>query len=121
VICMKKVLKITIIFITIFMILCQCVPVKAYVDIEPYNPRESGDVGNGIVFANKVKRVLGIIRNIGIAVSVISLSIIGLREMLGSVEEKSRIKDSIPGYLLGLFLVVCMTVLPSILYNAFAQ
>ena len=44
--------------------------------------------------------------------------VIGIREMTASVEEKSIIKQSMPGYIIGAVLVMAMTTLPSIIYNA---
>ena len=65
----------------------------------------------------KAKRVLGIIRNLGIIVSVIALMIIGIREITASVEEKSIIKASLPGYILGVVLIAAVTILPSLIYE----
>ena len=65
----------------------------------------------------KTKIILGYIRSIGIIVSVIALMIIGIRQMTASAEEKSIIKESMPGYVIGLIMVVAVTVLPSIIYD----
>ena len=43
--------------------------------------------------------------------------IIGIKEMIGSVEEKSKIKDALPGYIMGVLLIASMTTLPNIIYN----
>ena len=58
-----------------------------------------------------------VIRNIGLVVSVLSLMIIGIREMFSSAEEKSIIKQSMPGYILGAIMIGAITTLPSIIYN----
>lgn len=58
-----------------------------------------------------------VIRNIGLVVSVLSLMIIGIREMFSSAEEKSIIKQSMPGYILGAIMIGAITMLPSIIYN----
>lgn len=79
---------------------------------------EPGDVKvNQEVIGDKASVITTVIRNIGIAVSVISLMIIGIREMLASAEEKSVIKQSMPGYLIGVFMIAAITTLPSIIYN----
>ena len=57
------------------------------------------------------------IRAIGIVVSVIALIVIGIRQITASAEEKSIIKEAMPGYILGLILVVSITFLPTIIYN----
>ena len=61
--------------------------------------------------------ILGIIQAIGIVVSVIALMIIGLRSMTGSLEEKSKYKEALPGYILGLVMVVAITTIQNIIYN----
>ena len=66
---------------------------------------------------NRTKRILGIIRGIGIVVSVIALMVIGIKEITGSIEEKSAIKKAMPVYVLGVIMVVAVTTLPSIIYQ----
>lgn len=66
---------------------------------------------------DKVGPVLGFIQAIGTVISVIALMIIGFRTLTGSIEEKSAYKESLPGYLIGVFLLFAMTTIPSIIYN----
>ena len=68
-------------------------------------------------FNNKGKVVVAAIRGIGIVVAIISLMVIGIKQMTASVEEKSIIKQAMPGYILGVILVVSITFLPTIIYN----
>lgn len=65
----------------------------------------------------KAEVIIALIRNAGIVVSVIALMIIGIKEMTAGVEEKSAIKQALPGYLLGVIMVVSITMLPSIIYR----
>ena len=68
-------------------------------------------------FNNTAKTIVAAIRAIGIVVSVIALIVIGIRQITASAEEKSIIKEAMPGYILGLILVVSITFLPTIIYN----
>lgn len=68
-------------------------------------------------FNNKAKTVVAAIRGIGIVVSIVALLIIGIRQMTASVEEKVIMKQAMPGYILGVILVVSITFLPTIIYN----
>ena len=68
-------------------------------------------------YINKANIIATVIRNIGIAVSVIALMIIGIREMTASAEEKSIIKQSMPGYILGAIMVGAISFLPSLIFN----
>lgn len=66
---------------------------------------------------DRVKTVVAAIRAIGIVVSVVALLLIGIRQITASAEEKSIIKEAMPGYILGLILVASITFLPTIIYN----
>ena len=84
------------------------------VDPDDYEPSVDTLATNYEVIIDKI---ITIIRNVGIVVAVIALMIIGIKYLVGSVEERAEYKKSIPGYLLGVFLVVAMTTIPSIIYN----
>lgn len=66
---------------------------------------------------DKVGPILAFIQAIGTVVSVIALMIIGFRTLTGSLEEKSAYKESLPGYVIGIFLLFSMTTIPNIIYN----
>ncbi len=66
----------------------------------------------------KVGVVLGAIRNFSAVVSVIALMIIGLKYMLGSVEEKANYKATMMPYIIGCVMAVAGTTLVSFIYDA---
>ena len=115
---MKKILKIAIILIMILTIQIQMNYCYAAVfddvdsKIQTYKPDEVGDETQ---LVDKISIIAVVIRNVGIAIAVIALMIIGIRNMLASAEEKSIIKQSLPGYLVGIVLVVSISLLPSII------
>lgn len=140
---MKKVLRITIILIMIFTIFANltsvyAVPEKgtnAYDGRGQISIQSSGiklakwssqstdwwkptdpDIGEK-EFISKANIITTVIRNIGIVISVIALMIIGIREMTASAEEKSIIKQAMPGYILGAIMVGAISFLPSLIYN----
>ena len=143
---MKKVLKITIILIMIFTMFAQvsmtfAAQTKGTSDSGGgIQPSSSGSSAGGKAstkwsdkstdwwkptdpnigeknLVDKANVITTVIRNIGIVVSVIALMIIGIREMTASVEEKSIIKQSMPGYILGAVMVGAISFLPSLIYN----
>lgn len=61
--------------------------------------------------------ILGVINTIGIVTSVATLMILGIKYMLGSVEEKAEYKKTMGMYLIGAFLVMSVTTVPNILYK----
>lgn len=60
--------------------------------------------------------LLGYINVIGIVISVIVLVVIGIKYMLGSVEEKAEYKKTMMGYLIGALLLFMTTTIANILY-----
>lgn len=66
---------------------------------------------------NAVGKILGTIRNIGIIISVIVLMIIGIKYMLGSVEEKANYKETLLPYLIGDIILLAGTVIPDTIYK----
>lgn len=78
----------------------------------------ASDLTNGITI-NKTKAkeaegignvIFGIVRVIGIILSVGTLMLLGIKYMLGSVEEKAEYKKSFGIYILGATLVFAVTV-----------
>lgn len=85
---------------------------------EDYDPKPN-EANPGNKYSNKVGIVLGVIRAVGIVVSVISLMIIGIKLMTLSIEEKANYKELLPGYIFGVVLVIAFSVIPSIVYDMF--
>ena len=65
---------------------------------------------------NATNNILGIIQAVGTVVSVGALIAIGIKYMLGSVEEKAEYKKAIIPYIVGFFLLVSATTLPNLIY-----
>ena len=74
------------------------------------------DVGENEI-SKRANVIVTAIRNIGLILSVVALMVIGFKEMTASIEEKSIIKQALPGYLIGIIMVVTITSLPLLIYN----
>ena len=68
-------------------------------------------------FVGKAEGILSFIQTIGVIISVIILIVIGIKYMLGSVEEKANYKNAMIPYLIGALLVFSVTTLPQIIYK----
>lgn len=118
----KKVfLSIIIIILAIFMNVPICTATVPDVTTNPSAWEPASD-GTRDKLPSKVEgivgKVLGAIQTIGIVVSIIALMLIGIKTMYGSVEEKSAYKEALPGYILGLIMVVAITTIPNLIYSA---
>lgn len=87
-------------------------------DIDPnsYLPSDAGTQGFDRL-SHKVGYVLAFIRNLSAVVSVIALMIIGVRYILGSLEEKAEYKKTFMKYVIGCVLAVSTTTFVSFIYN----
>ena len=116
---MKKTIKIiSILFLLIMIIFSITTNVQADIDINPsdYNPGmpTAQEGGRVITMAGKI---LGIVRNCGAIASIVVMSIIGLKYMLASLDEKANYKENMIPYIVGCALLATCTTIPSIIYN----
>ena len=65
----------------------------------------------------KVKVILNVISVIGIIAGVITLTIIGVKYMLGSVQEKAEYKKTMFSYLIGAILLVSICTIVQFIYR----
>lgn len=86
---------------------------------DDYNPSDSpvtaDDAG---LFLDKVGLILGFVRNISVIIAVISLMLIGIKYMLGSVEEKANYKATMWPYVVGCILAAGGTTIVTFIYNS---
>lgn len=116
---MKKNIKIiAILFLLVLLIFSATTYVQADIDINPekYNPGKLTleESKRAVTMAGKV---LKIVRTCGVIVAMIAVSIIGLKYMLASLDEKAKYKENAIPYIVGCALLVLCTSLPSIIYN----
>ena len=111
----KKQFKIIITFFLVFMLFlmfnkCFADPAKinTSINIGTHDAQGSQEVGN---------KIFGIVRVIGILVSVGALSLIGIRYMLSSVEEKAEKKKALVYYVIGAVLVFGISNFAQFFYN----
>ncbi len=62
-------------------------------------------------------RIIGVIMIIGTIVAVATLMVLGIKYMLGSVEERAEYKQTMKPYLIGVFLTFATCTLLTIIYN----
>ena len=88
------------------------------IDPTNYNPHDKDISGSDADIAiQRGGKILGVIRNISIIISVLVLMVIGIKYMLGSVEEKANYKATMLPYIVGVFMIVSGTSLISLIYD----
>jgi hypothetical protein len=111
---MKKSSKI--IIIALLVIIAMLVATSVYA-VNP-NSIVVNTAGNGV---NTIKSVggtvLGYVRIVGSVLAVVVLTIIGVKYMMGSAEEKAEYKKSMMPYLIGAVLIFASSQLAGLIYN----
>ena len=78
-----------------------------------FDPTKDPQVAGKDSILEKAGKVLGTIQVIGIVIAVIVITILGIKYMVGSVEEKAEYKKTMIPYIVGVaFLVSITTIVP---------
>lgn len=84
-------------------------------DTQPVTPAELenrinyGTVSDTNTLMTQAGKIMGMIRNVAIIAAVIIIMVLGIKYMLGSVEEKADYKKSFVPLIVGIVLVVAAT------------
>lgn len=111
---MKKTMKVlTVLLIAILMITFASNVLAAEIDPSKLEPT----YGDSEALTTKAGQIMGMIRNVAIIASVIIIMVLGVKYMLGSVEEKADYKKSFMPLIIGIILVVSATTIASFIFN----
>ena len=70
---------------------------------------------------NVGKNIVGILRTVGIILSVIILIILGIKYMMGSAEEKADYKKSMMPYIIGAALIFAASAFAEVIFQFFSN
>ena len=83
--------------------------------IDKYTPTGDIDPADETQLLGKVNVVLSTIVDIGIVIAVIMIAVLGVKYMLGSVEEKAEYKKTLVPYVVGVVMLLGITTIVKIL------
>lgn len=109
----KKFFIIVLCMLIIFPTFCYA----AGADLGDLNAYGGGSGGSSQKLEEKAETILGVIQVVGIVVSVVMLMIIGIKYMMGSLEERAEYKETLKPYIIGAFLIFSGTTIPQIIYQ----
>lgn len=116
----KKTIKILLVLISIILIF-SINAIQVYALVDPMTDPDAWAPGamteTSTHFEPIVKNVLGVINAVGVVISVVVLMAIGIKYMMGSVEEKAEYKKTMMGYAIGALMLFSLTTIPNILYT----
>lgn len=84
--------------------------------LDPKNITVSYGTSDGGL-SEKAGKIMGMIRNVAAIAAVIIIMVLGVKYMLGSVEEKAEYKKSFVPLIVGIVLVVAATAIASFIFN----
>lgn len=114
----NKIINIILIMLLIFVTISNFNNLAYAIDvIEKPDSVRPGKISDETELASRAGVILGAVNTIGIVTSVVTLMVLGIKYMLGSVEEKAEYKKTMGMYLIGAFLVISITTVPNILYK----
>lgn len=90
---------------------------NARADLGDLNAYGGGSGGSSQKLEDKAETILGVIQAIGVVVSVVMLMVIGIKYMMGSIEERAEYKETLKPYIIGAFLVFTGTTIPQLIYQ----
>lgn len=76
-----------------------------------------GDGGNSVTFDEIINNVIKIIQVVASIVSVVVLATLGVKYMIGSVEERANYKKTMLPYVVGAFLVFGISNFTAMIYD----
>ena len=109
---MKKVIKITILLILLIFTLTN-LSFSALTPGDFNNP----DMSNTGDIENVGASILEILAIIASAISIIAIIALGIKYMLGSVEERASYKKTLLPYFIGAIFIFGATAVPTVIYN----
>lgn len=108
---MKKLLKHSITIILVLIAIISISSITIATTINDLNESASDE------FKNAGKSIVSILTTIGIVISVVVIALLGLKYMLGSVEERADYKKSLIPYFIGAAVVFGASTIANIIYK----
>lgn len=107
---LKKIVCIVLIFFLIFSIIQSDVQATSVTDLsgKTFSDPEAKLIGN---------KAITVVTTVGATLSVIVLIVLGIKYMMGSVEEKAEYKKSLMPYMIGCIFVFMATVIATVIYD----
>lgn len=108
--------------ITIITILFLCLNTICFADVatDNYKPDNLLPSDYNKVFT-MAGTIVSVLRTAGLVIAVVGLMVLGIKYMIGSVEQKADYKKTLIPYLVGCIMIFAITQIVSIIYNLVTQ
>lgn len=110
------IVKLILIIVILLVIIIPKISCAVDLGLGDLNQYQGTDVGSAKL-ETKANVIFSGIRDIGIILSVIILIVIGIKYIMGSVEEKANYKETLIPYLVGALLLFTGSLIPELIYK----
>lgn len=111
-----KIFSLMLVITMLFAVIAPTVSSATMLSADKVKPNYAGNT-TGIV--NIAGRIIGLLRNISVVAGVLLLTVIGLKFMIGSAEEKAEYKKSLVPLVVGICVVMAATTITSLIFSFF--
>ena len=115
----KKVQKIVAVLMLTIMLVSMVNVISLAANMSPIDIKADGRV-NSEHIQTAGKKLVGVFQAIGIVLSVVVLTVIGIKYLMGSAEEKADYKKSLIPYVVGAALVFTASIFAQSIYEFFS-
>lgn len=116
----KKTMKILAFVVTLFMVIAMMssvVNAASGVNLTPNQITANIDSNSQTQITSVGRKIVGIIQVIGIVIAVVVIMVVGIKYMMGSVEEKAEYKKTMMPYIIGAVLIFAGSTLANVVYQ----
>lgn len=116
----KKTMKILAFVVTLFMVIAMMssvVNAASGVNLTPNQITANIDSNSQTKITSVGGKIVGIIQVIGIVIAVVVIMVVGIKYMMGSVEEKAEYKKTMMPYIIGAVLIFAGSTLANVVYQ----
>ena len=116
----KKTMKILAFVVTLFMVIAMMssvVNAASGVNLTPNQITANIDSNSQTQITSVGGKIVGIIQVIGIVIAVVVIMVVGIKYMMGSVEEKAEYKKTMMPYIIGAVLIFEGSTLANVVYQ----
>ena len=118
---MKKVEKIVTIIMVVMMLATVCTNVFAAVSVNPSSWTGTSNKIQTTEMNNWINSIINVVATVASGAAVIILIVLGVKYMMGSVEEKAEYKKTLLPYIIGAAFVFGASALTGVLYNVISS
>lgn len=118
-----KLKKITLVLVTLILLFstnCFAKGTTGKIITDNYKPSDLTDSDYESAF-DKATTIVGALTTVGTVVAVIGIIILGIKYMMGSVEEKAEYKKTMIPYIIGCIFIFAISRIVSIIYSLASQ